>query len=114
MTKETHKAYKAKWYLDHKEWYENYNKTHKKERKESAKRTKHRQRAWLDELKSTLFCKECGENRIVCLDFHHRDPKEKEGSITRLLYRASKARVLAEIAKCDVLCSNCHRVEHST
>ena len=56
-------------------------------------------------------CIECGEDRLPCLDFHHRDPSEKDGAIAEMR-RFGKQRLLAEIAKCDVLCANCHRWHH--
>jgi hypothetical protein len=40
------------------------------------------------------------------LDFHHRSEKLRSVSTMRDLAKAS---ILAEIAKCDVLCGNCHR-----
>jgi len=45
-----------------------------------------------------------------CMDFDHRNPEEKSGDISRLSYKAGEQRFLAEIAKCDVICANCHRI----
>ena len=56
-------------------------------------------------------CVRCGESDLACLDFHHRDPSEKEGHIGHIR-RFSVERINAEIAKCDVLCANCHRKHH--
>lgn len=71
-----------------------------------------RERLWLREFKASLECLKCGENHIACLDFHHRDPKEKDSPISSKVGRWSRKRIMAEIEKCDVLCSNCHRKEH--
>ena len=57
-------------------------------------------------------CVDCGETHPACLDFHHRDPKQKSFSIGKEGVKFSKERILAEIAKCDVLCANCHRKRH--
>lgn len=56
-------------------------------------------------------CKLCGEKDQACLDFHHRDPLEKDGHIGQFRHFGMK-RLKAEIAKCDVLCANCHRKYH--
>lgn len=46
--------------------------------------------------------------------FHHRDPREKEITISEAMRRSfGRARILAEIAKCDVLCANCHVKLHA-
>lgn len=75
--------------------------------------TRDAQRLWLSAFKATLKCQRCPEDNPVCLDFHHRDPAEKEISIYQAMrQRWSQEKVLAEIAKCDVLCANCHRKEH--
>ena len=66
---------------------------------------------WLDSVK--LKCSRCSEDDPVCLDFHHRDPSQKDENIGRMLNKAwSLPRLQAEVAKCDVLCSNCHRKLH--
>lgn len=58
-------------------------------------------------------CSQCGESHPATLDFHHRDKSEKEFSIsTAVANGSSLKRILAEIKKCDVLCSNCHRKVH--
>ena len=44
-------------------------------------------------------------------DFHHRDPNEKEGSPSRLMY-SNWEKLSKEIDKCDLLCSNCHKITH--
>jgi len=57
-------------------------------------------------------CKDCGEVYIKDVyDFHHRNPKEKDFSIgNSLLYKWEK--IEPELDKCDLLCSNCHRIRH--
>jgi 5-methylcytosine-specific restriction endonuclease McrA len=64
---------------------------------------------WFSVYKDGLSCKVCGESCSVCLEFHHLDPNSKEGNIsTMVTHFASVAQVLMEIAKCVVLCRNCH------
>lgn len=65
------------------------------------------------ELKSNLCCVRCGENDPCCLEFHHRNPEEKDDEVSRLVHdSASWERIFNEIEKCDVFCSNCHRKHH--
>jgi len=54
-------------------------------------------------------CVDCGEANPIVLEFDHRDPTIKDGEVTKLLSYASWDRILVEIHKCDVVCSNCHR-----
>jgi hypothetical protein len=69
---------------------------------------------WLREYKKNLSCSRCVENHPACLDFHHMDGEQKEANISQAIRVKgwSKERILQEIAKCIVLCSNCHRKEH--
>ena len=61
-----------------------------------------------------ICCMVCGENDTACLDFHHIDPKQKDGSIAAGIRSRgwSKQRVLKEMQRCTVLCANCHRKHH--
>ena len=55
-------------------------------------------------------CVDCGESDPVVLDFDHREPATKLIEIGNLTRRVvSWTTIEAEIAKCDVRCSNCHR-----
>lgn len=68
---------------------------------------------WFDEFKKTLKCQECNDSRHYVLDFHHRDPKEKEKALGEIMQRGwSKKRIMKEVDKCDVYCANCHRELH--
>jgi len=60
-------------------------------------------------------CERCGFNEHpAALDFHHRDGETKLGTIANLKrLGAGTARHLAEMAKCDLLCANCHRILHT-
>jgi len=69
-------------------------------------------RAWFRELKSTKSCLRCGEATLECLQFHHRDPAEKDIEVSNMISGWSRERILEEIAKCDVLCANCHLKLH--
>lgn len=64
-------------------------------------------RLWLDELKSKP-CLDCGNVRpLVAMDFDHVRG-EKVANISQM-WSWRRARVEAEIAKCDLVCANCHR-----
>lgn len=53
-------------------------------------------------------CSSCGESDPRVLEFHHEGNKEAE--VSRLMGRGASLHALkAEIAKCVVLCANCHR-----
>ena len=56
-------------------------------------------------------CAKCGESRSHVLDFHHRNPKEKEFTIGQLR-KGSQEVLQKEISKCVCLCANCHRDFH--
>ncbi len=66
----------------------------------------------IHELKRSTPCVDCGKRYPhYVMDFDHRDPDTKKSTIARLLYRsrAGRRRVMEEIAKCDLVCANCHR-----
>lgn len=65
---------------------------------------------YLDELKSETPCADCGNKYPpYVMDFDHRDPSKKSFSVAKFKSTNSVERVLKEIAKCDVVCANCHR-----
>ena len=77
------------------------------------KRRKIEMREWLREYKATLVCATCGENHPAALDFHHANAAEKDRSVGEATaYGWSKRKLLEEIAKCEILCANCHRKRH--
>jgi hypothetical protein len=48
----------------------------------------------------------------VCMDFDHRDADSKSFNIASRI-QLSIEKLAAEIAKCDLVCSNCHRIRTS-
>jgi hypothetical protein len=67
----------------------------------------------INEIKSEKSCMFCGESHPAALDFHHRNPEEKLYQVSKMRGRDySMEKVLAEIEKCDLICSNCHRKIH--
>ena len=65
--------------------------------------------AWIRNHKREQGCVQCQEDDPACLEFHHRDPSEKEVNISQC---HSKRKVLQEMEKCEVLCLKCHDVLH--
>lgn len=105
-TREQQLAYKRDHYQQTK---------HLRDKKASARNTQaHRVRirAWLAEKKEERGCRRCGITDPRVLDFHHLDPATKAFSIGTAKGHSREA-LEAEIAKCEVLCSNCHRIEHA-
>lgn len=67
------------------------------------------QRAYIVEQRA-LGCEVCGEMDPRCIQFHHRDPKEKLFTIGGGNH-TMKA-VVDEMEKCARLCANCHCKVH--
>jgi len=69
------------------------------------------QRDYVAEYLRTHHCKVCGESDPAILEFDHIVPEDKEYSISNLCSQSGlHLQVLIdEIAKCWVLCANCHR-----
>lgn len=65
------------------------------------------------EYKLNNSCKVCNETHPACLDFHHLDPKLKTKEIGVIMKWGSSKKLLEEIDKCIILCSNCHRKLHA-
>ena len=99
--REYQKEYMRKWYEKNKARHIGYVRNRDKKIKN-----------WLKEYKSSLSCEKCGENHPACLDFHHINPSEKSFALGRINKFLSIKLLQDEIAKCKVLCANCHRKEH--
>ena len=61
------------------------------------------------EYKKTLSCIMCGETNSNRLHFHHRDPSTKLFNIGNRGHYPMDV-IMAEVAKCDVLCGTCHNL----
>lgn len=56
-------------------------------------------------------CCRCGYDKYIgALDFHHRDPAEKDPTWSR---GWSLPKLKKELDKCDIVCANCHREIHA-
>lgn len=98
--KNKHKECKRIWYQKNKEKVDYLNNLRKQKLAE-----------WFVDYKSRLRC-DCGENHPGCLEFHHKSD-EKDINVSRMVHFGySKERILKEIAKCEVKCSNCHQKIH--
>jgi hypothetical protein len=74
-----------------------------------------RKREWLNGYKISRGCSRCGYNtHPSALDLHHREPALKLDTVSQM---AAKNRswnsIYVEVEKCDVVCANCHRIEHA-
>lgn len=77
---------------------------------ERARRLEHELSLFVRELKDNP-CMDCGNKfHFAAMDFDHRGEDEKLGNVSRMVSLGSKKKILEEVAKCDLVCSNCHRV----
>lgn len=98
-----HRQYVNAHYQAHKPYYK------AKARKNADAHYAERE-AWINNFKSGP-CLDCGGRFPPCaMDFDHvRGTKIDNVSWMRVRGR-SKASILAEIAKCELVCANCHRI----
>ncbi len=89
-----------KWRNKNMEKYTTYNTEYDKTNKD-----------WYINYKKEQKCLQCGITDFRVLDFHHREPKEKSFNVSaKATGKVSIKTLMTEIAKCDILCSNCHRI----
>lgn len=89
--------------------------------KNKDKEEKHLLYNYVNKHKKERGCAQCGYNEHVCaLDMDHIDPNQKRFRISKLccMYKTNGlqrdmiwALAMEEIAKCQVLCKNCHSIK---
>ncbi len=86
----------------------------KDKRKAQVAKRRRELKKWFKEYKEGLHCTDCGDSASDnpwALEFDHIDPTEKKRTISRMVSEGrSKDSILEEIAKCEPVCSNCHRL----
>lgn len=102
--KEKQKEYARKHYLANKDKMVKRAMLHKE-----AERKRRLEKVW--EIKS-VPCADCGNSfHPYAMDFDHRDFKSKSANISDMIAKSRPwALIMEEIAKCDIVCANCHRL----
>lgn len=78
-----------------------------------AKAAKQEMARYLEDLKTSKPCMDCGlRYPHYVMDFDHREDEIKLNNVSTLIFviGASRKTIDAEIAKCDLVCANCHRI----
>ena len=100
--KEKQIAAQKKYYLNNKNKY-----------KKNVQRRRKEYKEWFLEIKEKEECEKCGEDHPGVLDYHHNGCEKKEDTISNMVNDLiPKKKIIAEIEKCIILCSNCHRKLH--
>lgn len=98
--REAYNAYQRSWYAKNKD---NAKSAATKRRSELRKRN----RAFVRELKSQP-CVDCGQSfHYSVMDFDHL--RDKKNVISALMGSSSIETLETELAKCELVCANCHR-----
>jgi hypothetical protein len=96
MCKEHHREYTREHYKANKVAYVDKAKRHRNSNSELVKEVK------------SIPCMDCGvKYPYYIMDLDHREDKSFDISSHR---SKGRLQILAEIAKCDVVCANCHRI----
>lgn len=68
--------------------------------------------AIVDQIKAESGCMDCGlhPEYSQVLEFDHRPDEDKKFHISDRMATGTLEELMAEIAKCDIVCANCHRV----
>lgn len=83
---------------------------HREKFREAQRLKRARMRAWYHRQKERP-CADCGQQfPYYVMDFDHRDGSAKVANVNRLVQDAAWEKVRREIEKCDLVCSNCHRI----
>lgn len=93
-----------------KAWYARNAAGHKVNTARRARKWRAETAKFLTDYFASHPCVDCGEADVRCLEFDHRPGVDKLDDVSKLIRHGySLKRIEAEIEKCDVRCSNCHR-----
>ncbi len=107
ICRECQRQQKKEYYLAHKDEFI-------QEKRERVRSNRIEAREYVFLYLATHPCVECGETDPVVLEFDHINPEEKDKSIAQMIQEGVPIATLErEIAKCQVLCANCHRRKSS-
>ena len=95
---EVKKEYDRKWWREHKGYRDRHN-----------REVREKKRVVVLEYLKRHPCVDCGESDPVVLEFDHVRGEKKAGISKMLTNKVPLKTLLAEIAKCEVRCANCHR-----
>ena len=87
-----------------------YHQRVKERRREQRRRRAREIRAFMNELKQNP-CADCGQRfDPAAMQWDHLPGFVKTGNLGDLKRNSSRKRLLQEIAKCELVCANCHSV----
>lgn len=93
------RAAQHEWYLKNKAQVKEANRGYRRKLKEEVRA-----------LKESGQCADCGKQYPhFVMEYDHLPGSEKVAVISKMANTHSRLRVLQEIAKCDLVCANCHR-----
>ena len=104
-------CYSLKRRASYAQHYQKYGQAYRERARERKRQYKAKLRKKLFDYLSDKYCASCGESDIRTLEFDHLVPIEKSFSISKGLTYGKRWEVLEkEIAKCQILCANCHKI----
>lgn len=80
---------------------------HMQQIRDRNQRRRAENRAFIVDYLRSHPCVDCGEPDIVVLEFDHL--RDKVRNVSSLVHNGELRRIVEEIAKCEVVCANCHR-----
>ena len=106
--------YKSESYREYMRVYQReWHQRHKVRRIARVHERKQNLSKFYNEIKVNAKCIRCGETHPATLQFHHLNPEQKDFNLAEAVRRGfSKERIQEEMAKCEILCANCHAKEH--
>lgn len=92
-------------------YFKSYYRRNKKKYMDFATAYRRKIQEFIRKSKNGKPCADCGKiYPYYVMDYDHRPGTEKVERLAMMFRTGSLRRVKEEIAKCDLVCSNCHRV----
>lgn len=85
---------------------------HPEREKATRQSQREKMRKLVADYKQAKGCRACGITDPRVLDLHHMNGADKILAVSQMIARFGVDDVRKEMAKCHVLCANCHRIEH--
>lgn len=104
------------WCDEHRKEYDAQRYQAKKDlRIRQSRAQRKRTKEWMDEIKAKIPCSDCGQSfPPVCMDWDHSPDSKKLDGIANMVAKGHRKQAEAEIKKCELVCSNCHRLRTSS